>query len=253
MSVHNRLDGFLLERIHNNGAYEAGIYSQAYRLLDAANMIGYLVASFLLPYIAKQWSEKKEMQTVILSSRHFLLMFSVMIITTIFFLAPWVQQNLYHHHDAKATEILQWSIPALIGYSFVQIYGTVMTATGEARSFCYITLLAVVINISLNLLLIPSLGAKGCSIAAIVSQWLCGIAAMVYVNRKTGVNIHFGSLSIYIFTLVILSGLYYWGNGRAISKWMLITAGGMIVLLMMVVTKLFTIKTWIHSLKRSNL
>src|SRR6185503_17205279 len=184
MSVHYRLDGFLLERIHRNGDHEAGIYAGAYRLLDAANMIGYLFASFLLPYIARQWSEKKEMQSVILTSRHFLLMFSVMIVVTVFFLATWIQQVLYHHNGGNGTEVLQLCIPALSGYSLVQIYGTVMTATGHVVSFCKILAIAVLINILFNLLLIPTMGAKGCCIAALISQGFCGIATMIFVNRS---------------------------------------------------------------------
>jgi len=253
MSVHYRLDGFLLERMHNNGDYEAGIYAGAYRLLDAANMTGYLFASFLLPYIAKHWNRKDEIQTVIQNSRHFLLMFSVMIIATVFFLAPWIQQILYQNPDEKGIEILKWCISTLIGYSLVQIYGTVMTASGHVVSFCYITAIAVGINLIINLLLIPSMGAKACCIASLVSQWFCGIAAMLLLKRKSGINIHFASLSIYIFTLAILSGLYYWGNDLAVSKWFLIATGGIITLLLMIITKLFLIKTWIQTLKRSNL
>lgn len=127
MSVHYRLDGFLLERIHPNGAHEAGIYAAAYRLLDAANMIGVLLASFLLPYIARRWSEGKNFNGVILTSRHFLALFSIAIACTSFFLAPWIEKVLYHHDTKDAIEVMQWCLPALIGYSLVQIYGTVMT------------------------------------------------------------------------------------------------------------------------------
>lgn len=253
MSLHYRLDGFLLERIHPNGAYEAGVYAAAYRLLDAANMIGYLFASFLLPYIAKQWSEKKDIQAVILTSRHFLIMFSVTVVSAVFFLAPWIQQILYHHNNADAIKVLQYCIPALIGYSLVQIYGTVMTATGQIVSFCYITLMAVVINTVLNLLLIPSLGAKGCCIAALASQLFCGIAAMVYVKQKSGISFHLRSLLIYIFTAAILIGFFYGCKDLLISKWLLLAGAGMITLLLMITTRLFAIRTWIASLKASNL
>ena len=253
MSVHCRLDGFLLERINPNGAYEAGVYAAAYRLLDASNMIGYLFASFLLPYIAKQWSEQKDTEAVILQSRHLLLMFSITIITIIFFLAPWIQQVLYHHNDVNAYQVLQWCMPALIGYSLVQIYGTVMTATGQILPFCYITLIAVGINVILNFFLISSLGAKGSCIAALASQWFCGITAMLFVKQKTGIGIQFRSVLIYIFTAVILSVFLYSGRNLPVSKWLLITVAGMITLLLMIVTKLFSIKMWVASLRRTAL
>jgi len=253
MSVHYRLDGFLLERIHPNGAYEAGVYAAAYRLLDASNMMGYLFVSFLLPYIAKQWSEQKDIETVILENRHLLLMFSITIVMVVLFLAPWIQHVLYHHNDVKASEVLQWCMPALVGYSLVNIYGTIMTATGKILTFCYITLISVIINIALNFFLISSLGAKGSCIAALVSQWFCGITAMLYIRQTTKIRIHFRSLLIYIFTAAILSLFLYWGNNMPISKWLLITAAGMITLLIMILTKLFSIKMWIVSMRRTNI
>ncbi len=249
MSVHYRFDGFLLERIHPNGAYEAGVYAAAYRLLDASNTMTYLFVTFLLPYITRQWSEQKDIQAVVLENRHLLMMLSITIITIVFFLAPWIEKILYHHEDAKAYQVLEWCIPALIGYSLVHIYGTVMTATGQIVTLCYITMMAVIINIVLNFFLIPSYGAKGSCIAALSSQCFCGITAMLYVKQKMRIAIHFRSLLIYIFTAAILSLFLYWGNSVQINNWVLITAAGMISLLIMIITKLFSLKIWIAALR----
>ena len=153
MSVHVRADGFLLERIHPEGAHEAGIYAAAYRLLDASNMVGYLIASFFMPFIARLWSEDHPLEKTILQTRHLQLMFAVTIVAIVIMLAPWLQKILYHRDDAYSIKILRWCLPALIGYSFVQVYGTVMTATASIVNFCYLNLAAVFINIILNLFL----------------------------------------------------------------------------------------------------
>lgn len=253
MGLHFRLDGFMLERIHPNGAYEAGIYATAYRLIDASNMIGYLVASFLLPYIAWQWSHKKDIAPVILTSRHILLLFSIGLACAAYFLAPWIQQSLYHTSDEAHIKVLQLSMPALIGYSLVQVYGTVLTATGRIVAFCYINLVAVIINVLINLLLIPSLGAKGSALASLASQSFCGIAAMVYVNEKLGIRYHFRLLLMYIFTAAILSGFFYGLKDAGVSKWLLLAAGGMITLVVMIVTNIRGIKAWTASFKTSRL
>ncbi len=253
MSVHYRLAGFLLERIHPNGAYEAGLYAGAYRLLDAANMIGYLLASFLLPFIARQWSLKKSVDDVVLSSRHLLLLFSLGVATTVVFLAPWIQQLLYHNTDASAIAVLQWCLPVLTAYSLVQVYGTVMTATGHIIPFGYIALLSVLLNIVLNLLLIPEWGAKGCCIAAIISQGFCGIAAMLYVHKKAGINIHLRSLLMYIFIAAVLCGFYYWCSSMAVSKWILIIVAGLITIIAAVFLKLIDIRKWRNIIKQNNL
>lgn len=238
MSAHYRIDAFLLERIHINGAYEAGIYAAAYRLLDAANMGGYLVGSFMLPYIARRWSDKTEISTVVLQCRHLLLMSTVGIITTVVFLAPWIQRILYHHDDVYATEILQWCLPALAGYSLVQVYGTVLTATGRILDFCYINILAVVINVTLNLVLIPSLGAKGCCLAALCSQLFTGIVSMLYVKQKTQITPHFRSLLIYIFTGLLLAGFYYGFKNWPVGNISLIALAIMITIAVILTTRL---------------
>ncbi|MCY7310190.1 MAG: polysaccharide biosynthesis C-terminal domain-containing protein [Chitinophagaceae bacterium] len=252
MSVHYRLDGFLLERIHTNGAFEAGLYAGAYRLLDASNMAGYLLASFLLPFIARQWSRGNNIDGAILNSRHLLLLFSLFIACTTVFLAPWMQQILYHNNDKAGIEILQLCLPALVGYSLVQVYGTVMTATGQVVPFCYITLFAVALNIVLNLLLIPGYGAKGCCIAALISQAFCGITAMIYVQRKSGINIHLRSLLMYIFIGVILCGFYYWCSNVNISRWLLIAVAGLITIAAAILFKLVDLNKWRNILKQNH-
>ena len=97
MSFHYRFDGFLLERI--SGAEEAGKYAGAYRLLDAANMIGYLFASFLLPYIARNRDNGMITTNVVLNVRHVLIVFAITVSGIVIFLAPWIQKVLYHHND----------------------------------------------------------------------------------------------------------------------------------------------------------
>jgi O-antigen/teichoic acid export membrane protein len=250
MSAHYRTDAFLLERIHSNGAYEAGIYAGAYRLLDAATMGGYLVSAFMLPFIARRWSDKIEIGTVALQCRHFLMMSTAGIVSTVVMLAPWIQQVLYHHDDAYSTQVLQWCVPALVGYSLVQVYGTVLTATGRIVDFCYINLFAVVINITLNLALIPSMGAKGCCIAALSSQLFVGIVSMLYVKQKTQIDTHPRSLLIYIFTGILLAGFYYGLKDWPVGNISLIIMAAMITIAVILITKLVSFQALVGYWRR---
>src|SRR5262249_9497980 len=127
MSVHIRLDAFILERLHPNGAHEAGVYAGAYRLLDASNMVGYLIASFFMPFVARIWIEGKPLDEIILQTRHVQLMFAFTIAASGVMLAGPLEQILYHRGDDYSVRVLQWCLPALIGYGLTQVYGTVMT------------------------------------------------------------------------------------------------------------------------------
>lgn len=244
MSAHYRLDGFLLERIHPNGAHEAGIYAGAYRLLDAGNMAGYLVASFLLPFIAKQRDRKEWVNEAVLNSRHLLMLFALTAAIIAIVLAPWLQTLLYHDRNPHAIQVMQYCIPALIGYSLVQVYGTVLTAAGHIRSFCFIVLGALVINILLNIVWIPVYGALGCCYAALVSQASAAMAVFALARSQTGVHTDFRSLLIYILTGAMLFCFLYFGDPVISNKPLLLAAGCLLVLVLAFVTKLTSANKW---------
>lgn len=250
MSVHVRADGFLLERIHPSGAHEAGIYATAYRLLDASNMIGFLISSFFLPFIARLWSEGQPLQQTILQTRHMQVMFAIMITAISITLAPWLQKILYHRYDAYSIQILQWCLPALIGYSFVQVYGTVMTATGSITSFVYLNLVAVMINIGLNLVLIPRQGAFGCCISAICSQSFLAIATMLFVHNKLKISIGGRSLLLYLLNGLVIGVSLYFLSGTVMNKWFILFIAAMVTFLMITATRLITLNSWLSFLKK---
>lgn len=248
MAAHYRADGFLLERLHPNGPAETGLYAAAYRLLDAANMIGFLVASFLLPYIAHRWQQKRAIENIVLTARHVLIMYGITIAVITWFLAPWIHQFLYNNGGARGEDILRWSLPALVGYMLVHLYGTVLTAIGQIRLFCKLMAVALCINLLLNLLLIPTLGAKGCCIAAIVSQVTAGIVTMIAVHQKTGIRYHFRSAGMYIFITLAVIAILYWGQYRIHAPILLLFVT-VITLILMRVTKLVLPGQWIHYTK----
>jgi O-antigen/teichoic acid export membrane protein len=252
MSAHYRLDGFLLERIHSDGAHQAGIYAGAYRLLDAANMIGFLYASFLLPFIARRSGQGESIESIVLNGRHLLVISSVTIAIATVFLAPWIQKVLYHNQDANAIDILQWCLPALIGYSLVQVYGTVLTATGRLVPFCYIVFASLILNILLNFILIPAYGAKGCCIAAVSSQLVCGLATLLYASKKCAILIEPSSLLKYIFIAGIAVATFYLCRQSGMASWLQLIIAGVVVITAALFTRLIDLSRWSNFIKQTD-
>jgi O-antigen/teichoic acid export membrane protein len=212
--------------------------------VEAANMLGFLFASFLLSYIARCWSEGKNISSVVLHVRHFLMTTAITLSFVVIFLAPWLYKTLYHHDDPHSIQVLQWCIPSSTGYMLIQVYGTVMTATGHILAFSYVTLASILINLSLNLILIPSMGAMGSCIAALISQGFSGIVTMWYVKQKLNINIDLRSILIYIFIGALVCGWLYISGDLAISKWLIITASGTLALFILRLAKLIDLRSW---------
>ncbi|NJN78286.1 MAG: oligosaccharide flippase family protein [Saprospiraceae bacterium] len=53
MTIYNRIDSIMIEKLLPDGLEQAGIYAAAYRLLDAVNIFGVLFGTLLLPIFAK--------------------------------------------------------------------------------------------------------------------------------------------------------------------------------------------------------
>ncbi|RYD90832.1 MAG: hypothetical protein EOP50_15295, partial [Sphingobacteriales bacterium] len=100
MSVHTRLDAFLLERLHPQGALQAGIYAAAYRLLDAGNTVGYMTAAFLVPFAARNLSNNALIDSTALRLRHALLAAAWAFVAFCAAFAAPIMRVLYHTIDA---------------------------------------------------------------------------------------------------------------------------------------------------------
>jgi O-antigen/teichoic acid export membrane protein len=213
MGLHSRADAFLLERLHPNGAAEAGIYASAYRLLDAANIVGFLLAGFLMPFTARHWPDAALVQDVALKSRNLLLSFTTILVTITIALAPWIYQLLYRQPDANGIAVLRYCIPVLISYAFVHIYSTLLTATGRIGDLLKITLVAALLNLLLNALLAPRYGAIGCCIAALVTQGIYAIWLMLHCKIKMGISLQ----PVPLLKLLLLAALLWamiWAGGQ---------------------------------------
>jgi O-antigen/teichoic acid export membrane protein len=230
MGVHYRIDSFLLERIHPQGAMQTGIYALGFRLLDAGNMIGYLVASFLVPFIARNLKENVLIDQTILQLRHILLAAGISIAAFSWVFSPWIQQLLYHSDMSFHSDVIRFSLLSLPAYFMIHIYGSVLTAASRLRPFILIMLMAVMVNMSLNFILIPAYGALGSCFAALGSQYLAATGCYVLASRTAGIGLYLRSLILYAVGGFMLVSLFYLAKMAIINVWLILAIAVLILL-----------------------
>ena len=248
MSVHYRLDGFLLERIHPNGAFEAGIYASAYRLLDASNMVGYLASSFLVAFIARNLKEKEMLEDAIFNTRHLLMFCSLGAASFVIMFAPWLEGLLYHSNSNYNALIMQLCIASYPGYCIVHVYGSVLTGAAKFNQFIIILILSVLLNVILNIALIPSKGALGCCIAALASQYFCGVVTLVTSTKALGIAYNGKSMVVYLLFAFLLIAFFYFGKNAMINVWIILSIA-VFVSLLLLFTQLSVFKKLFISLR----
>ena len=184
MSFYTRFDGVLLERLLTDGGKQAGIYAQAFRVLDAASMFSLLFASLLLPMFAKMIKQKQSVTQ--LTQLSFLLIITPSIIVSIssFFYRNEIMNLLYHNHVEISSTIFGVLMFAYMFVSTSYIFGTLLTANGSMKKLNTLAAFGVVINLMLNFILIPKYQALGSAIANLSTQSFIAIS-QILISKKT--------------------------------------------------------------------
>ena len=222
MSIHYRLDGFLLERMHSHGAMEAGIYASAYRLLDASNMVGYLASSFLVAFIARNKNDKEAMEDAIFNTRHLLMISAVGVVSFVVMFAPWINKLLYHSDSHYNSLVIQLCMASFPGYCLVHVYGSVLTGSARFKQFIIILVISVLFNTVLNVVLIPSKGALACCLAALATQYFCGIATLISSKKTLRISLNIKSIITYLLFGLVLIMFFYFGKNALINVWIIL-------------------------------
>ncbi len=211
MTFYNRVDSVMLERVHPQGAVQAGIYAQGFRILDAISQFGYLGATMLLPLFARAIEKKafKELKELIASASRLLIPVAVLIAAVCCFHSTAMMELLYHEHHERSAPVFAILIVSFIPVATSYIYGTLLTAKGVLRKMNLLAGGGIVLNILLNALLIPHYGALGSGVATLITQGGAAtaqtlLALSLFPMRPSGKRM----LSALLYLLILLGSGY---------------------------------------------
>lgn len=184
MTAYTRLDAVLLERLLPDGKIHADVYAGAYRLLDAANMLGYLFASLLLPMFARLLRRKEDIRPLVSTSFKLIWAGSVTLATLVYFTrVDLIQLMMPDRASAYRWDTLGLLIWTFVPVSATYIFSTLLTADERLMQMNRFFLGGIVLDVALNLLLIPRFQALGAATAALCTQTFIAIAMMALCTR----------------------------------------------------------------------
>lgn len=183
MSFYYRLDSVMVGELYSNGKAEVGIYAQAYRIMEAFNMFGYMFAGLLLPIFARMIKENQEVSKLVNTAFNLIFLPSVGVAIISWYYSTDLMELLYDHHISESAEVFPVLMLSFVAIALTYVYGTLLTANGSLKELNYIALAGLVINFSLNFILIPKSGAFGAAIATLVTQTIV-ILTQIIISKK---------------------------------------------------------------------
>lgn len=212
MSLYNRVDAVMLERMLPDGKSEAGIYAAAYRLLDGANQFGLLTATILFPLFSRMIKESESVQRLVKFSASIVLSVSMAIALFSWFYSQEIMDLLYVESTPYYAQILAYLLPAFVPIASVYVFGSLLTANGSLRELNYLALSGLFLNVLLNLLLIPIYKAWGASLATLGTQMLVGALHIWLAHRVFKLGINWSLIGRYVALMVIGYLIYHFST-----------------------------------------
>lgn len=185
MACYYRMDSVMLERMlpAGVGAEQSGIYASAFRLLDVLTMVAYLFSVILLPLFSKMLKQKENILPVVRTSFSLLFLFSVSAVVVLYVYREPVIQAFYPEIVDASVPVFQLIIFGLIPISMNYLFGTLLTANGSMKQLNIIAGIGIVINVAVNLLLIPRMQACGSAVASLCTQLAVSVLQFVCACR----------------------------------------------------------------------
>ena len=209
MTFYSRIDTVMLERMLKDGALESGIYAQAFRILDAVNIVAYLFTGLLLPIFARMLKHKEKVDKLVKLSFSLLFVPAVTFAVISLFYSEPIMNLLYHEHVDEASVVYSILMFSFIATCTIYIFGTLLTANGNLRRLNMIAGGSVILNFLLNVMLIPPYGAAGAAIASVITQLVSAIAQVILSKYLFGLTVNFRFLAMLgSYTIIILLVTY---------------------------------------------
>ncbi|MBR4645638.1 MAG: oligosaccharide flippase family protein [Bacteroidales bacterium] len=181
MACYYRIDSVMLERLlpAGAGAAQSGIYASAFRLMDTLAMIAYLFSVILLPLFSKMLKQKENVTPVVRTSFSLLFLFSVTAVVILYVYREPVIQLFYPDIAENSVAVFRLIIFGLIPISMIYLFGTLLTANGSMKELNITAVVGIVINVTVNLLLIPRMQACGSAVASFCTQLVVAVLQFV--------------------------------------------------------------------------
>ncbi len=203
MTIYWRADSVLIERLLPAGAVQAGYYAQAFRLFDALSMIPVMFGGLLLPIFSKEHAAGNDITSLASMALGMLLAPVGIIAVTAATFPEEILDILYTSSVESAVEPFRLLMITLIPVGLTYIYSTMLTAAGFIKKLGIITSAALAVNLSLNLLLIPSLAGTGAAAASLAAQIIVASLCIITVNRSMKSSPVPGRVGYFILLLIV--------------------------------------------------
>ena len=184
MTLSFRTDIIMVRLI--SGAAETGLYTSSLRLMEALYFIPLAVISAVFPAMSILYKTNRErLRNLYRKMFYYLLAIALPMGIGTMFLADRIMLFLYGNGFSGAGDVLRILIWAEVAMFLYAVSGYLLNAINRPLLFTATAAGATLLNVAINLILIPELGYVGAAIATVATSFFI-LAILLYFAGKSG-------------------------------------------------------------------
>ncbi len=212
MAIYMRCDTLILERME--GAEQNSIYLEAYRILDAVNMIAFLFSGILLPMFSRMLAQKLNIENLLITTVNIIVTASLALVAFCIVYSGNIMSLLYPASDNGLKLIFSFVIGSFPAYCIMYVYSTLLTANGNISLLIRIALGGSLLSVLLNIILIHHFHALGAAVTCFSVQWLLAGTYILFSIKKINLPVRYKRIvkfiTVFLLMLLLNLGLNYY-------------------------------------------
>jgi O-antigen/teichoic acid export membrane protein len=191
--IHFRIDTVLLSLL--KPVEDVGIYGAAYRFLEQALFFPGLFMASVYPILALLVANRDPgLQLAVDKSLTFLLATAFPLAASSFILAPDIVFLIAGRSFSDAVEPMRVLVFASVFIFTNVLFSSLLILYDQKRPLLLLVAGALVLNVTLNLILIPPYSYVGAAVATVITEGCVGVAITFAALRSAGLSLHLAPL-----------------------------------------------------------
>ena len=161
---------------------------------------------------SQKFANKESLQDLVWLSFRIVLLVAMVAVFVAYFYGKDLMQLFYHlQFEAEAHNVGMLFFGFMVSFmamSSVHVIGTLLTAMGEVKWLTGLALIALILNVIVNIVQIPSIGAFGAVESCIVTQWFFAVACIWRAHQRNGFTWSWKQWEFLIFTMFIFFSIF---------------------------------------------
>ena len=208
--IYTMLDSTMLEYIH--GEVYVGYYSTAVKIVRMVYTVSIAMVAPLYPRISTYIKEKKKNELNFLLSKglKIIMIVSFPAVIGLFCMSDWIIYVLFGNAFMPSAITLKILSPLVIIFSFAYFLGhIILMSLNKERLILYSAILGAIINVLLNIVLIPRFQQNGAAISSLIAEIVVTIFVVITSKDQYNLEIKNSFLISMIISLVVLFFVIY--------------------------------------------